>query len=105
MKAAVALILIGIVGVVANRNLMMKVISLEITNVGVVMLFVALSYSPGSLPPIYEPGVKMANPVPQAVIITAIVIGFSILALSVSIVSELVESTRRERSDDMERYG
>ncbi len=103
MRAAIALILVGIFGTVINRNLMMKVISLEVMNVGAVMLFVAMSYTPGSFPPIHLEVSRMADPVPQAVIITAIVIGFSILSLSVSVVSELVEITRRERSDDMER--
>ena len=103
MRAALAVILIGAFGVVFNRNVMMKVVSLEVMNVGAVLLFVAMSHTPGSLPPIYEPGATMADPIPQAVIITAIVIGFSILSLSVSILSELVEETRRERSDDLER--
>ena len=97
------MILIGMFGIVYNKNIFIKLLSLEVMNVGVVFLFVAMSHTKGSLPPIYTGEGTYADPIPQAVIITAIVIGFSILALSVSIVSGIVGELKRERVDDIER--
>jgi multicomponent Na+:H+ antiporter subunit C len=92
--------LIGLFGVVYNKNVFIKVLSLEVMNVGVVLLFVTISYNENAAPPIFLESVsKYVDPIPQAVIITSIVIGFSILALSVSVISSLVEETRREKSD------
>ena len=97
------MILIGIFGVVLNKNVFVKILSVEVSNIGSVMLFVSTSYRAGSKPPIFDGSLEYADPIPQAVIITAIVIGFSILALSVSIISTLVENLNRETSDDIER--
>ena len=103
MNASFAMILVGILGVVLHKNIFVKILSVEVSNIGAVMLFVATSYREGSKPPIFDGNLEYADPIPQAVIITAIVIGFSILALSVSIISTLVEELNRENSDDIER--
>ncbi len=103
MNAALAMIMIGALGVVFNKNVFVKILSVEVSNIGSVLLFVATSYTSGSKPPIFDGKLEYADPIPQAVIITAIVIGFSILSLSVSIISDLVEKLNRENSDDIER--
>ncbi len=103
MTASLAMILVGMMGITLNKNIFVKILAVEVMNVGTVLLYVSMSYSPSSKPPIFTGEVAYADPVPQAVIITAIVIGFSILSLSVSIVSLLVEKVKREDSDDMER--
>lgn len=97
------MIFLGIFGVILNKNIFIKILSVEVSNIGSVMLFISTSYSEGSKPPIFDGSLVYADPIPQAVIITAIVIGFSILALSVLIISTLVENLNRENSDDIER--
>jgi len=64
-------------------------------------LFVVLSLRSGDNVPILTEGVSSyAHPVPQAVIVTAIVIGFAILAISLVYATILVQ---RLRSVDTER--
>lgn len=76
-------ILIGFLGVLIKKNLIMKIISMDVMSTGVVALFVLISARSGLFTPIFTAGrtVAYADPVPQAVILTAIVIGFSIQAL------------------------
>lgn len=61
----------------------MKIISMDIMSTGVVAYYVLVASREGLFTPIVSrvKDVAYADPVPQAVILTAIVIGFSIQAL------------------------
>lgn len=76
-------ILIGFLGILLKKNLIMKIISMDVMSTGVVAYYVVVSAREGLFTPIVtdSPSGAYADPVPQAVILTAIVIGFSIQAL------------------------
>jgi multicomponent Na+:H+ antiporter subunit C len=76
-------ILIGFLGILLKKNLIMKIISMDVMSTGVVAYYVVVSAREGLFTPIVTdvPSGAYADPVPQAVILTAIVIGFSIQAL------------------------
>ncbi|MEB3175315.1 MAG: cation:proton antiporter subunit C [Cyanobacteriota bacterium] len=76
-------ILLGFLGTLWKQNLIMKILAMDIMSAGVVAYFVAAAARPGLLTPILvkDPAQAYADPVPQAVILTAIVIGLSIQAL------------------------
>ena len=78
-----ATVLIGFIGIILKRNLMMKTLAMDVMSTGVIAFYVLVSARPGLFTPILAEGrdVDYADPVPQAVILTAIVIGFSIQAL------------------------
>jgi multicomponent Na+:H+ antiporter subunit C len=77
---------IGFIGMVINPNMIKKIISLGIVETSVTLFYVGISALSGTVPPIITsiPFVEgqYADPVPQAVIITGIVIGFALLCLS-----------------------
>lgn len=88
-----ATILCGFFGIVLKRNLLMKIFSMDIMSTGVIALYVLVASRTGLFTPIADAdanptgldagadAITYADPVPQAVILTAIVIGFSIQAL------------------------
>lgn len=78
-----ATILMGFFGIIFKENLVMKIIAMDVMSTGVVGLFVLVAARTGVRTPILAEGASSAyaDPVPQAVILTAIVIGFSIQAL------------------------
>ena len=78
-----ATVLIGFIAIILKRNLMMKTLAMDVMSTGVIAFYVLVSARPGLLTPILtdQQDVDYADPVPQAVILTAIVIGFSIQAL------------------------
>jgi len=62
----------------------MKIVSMDVMSTGVIAYYVFVASRGGMVTPIVADGtdkVAYADPVPQAVILTAIVIGFSIQAL------------------------
>ena len=81
----------GLWGVLFKKNIVMKVIAMDIMNTGVVSLFVLSAWHGARAPILRDPtlSVPAADPVPQAVILTAIVIGFSVLALLVVYIMDL----------------
>jgi multicomponent Na+:H+ antiporter subunit C len=77
-----ATVLLGFFGIVLKRSLLMKIVSMDVMSTGVIAYYVVIASRSGLLTPIAVEGQKQyADPVPQAVILTAIVIGFSIQAL------------------------
>ncbi|MFM7888881.1 MAG: cation:proton antiporter subunit C [Pseudanabaena sp.] len=78
-----ATILCGFLGIILKKNLIMKIISMDVMSTGVIAYFVVIASRQGVFTPIISdiPRTNYADPVPQAVILTAIVIGFSIQAL------------------------
>ncbi|MFN5503079.1 MAG: cation:proton antiporter subunit C, partial [Pseudanabaena sp.] len=77
---ALATILCGFFGIILKKNLVMKIISMDVMSTGVIAYFVVIAARQGVFTPILSntPRTNYADPVPQAVILTAIVIGFSI---------------------------
>ena len=78
-----ATILCGFFGIIFKQNLVMKILSMDVMSTGVIAYYVLIAARGGLFTPILSDAKPMAyaDPVPQAVILTAIVIGFSIQAL------------------------
>jgi Multisubunit Na+/H+ antiporter, MnhC subunit len=76
-------VLCGFFGIISKKNLVMKIISMDIMSTGVIACYVLVASRDGVFTPIVatDKNVNYSDPVPQAVILTAIVIGFSIQAL------------------------
>ncbi|AGA91142.1 multisubunit Na+/H+ antiporter, MnhC subunit [Thioflavicoccus mobilis 8321] len=86
---SMALFSIGLYGLLAKRHLLKIFISIAVMELSVYLLFVALATSPGETAPILADGLTrftaMADPVPQALTLTAIVIGMAVLAFGVTL--------------------
>ncbi len=88
------LALIGIWGIVYKKNVIKKVYGLSILNSSIVILFILEGSKIGKNAPILEQGVEnIVDPVPQALMLTAIVIGVCITALALAIAFRLYRST------------
>ncbi len=94
---AILVILIGLYGTLVKKSLLKIVIGLSVADSGLNLLIVAIGYYKGGTAPIFSPGFlenfknvsKMVDPVPQALVLTAIVIGFGVTAVALSLVIRL----------------
>ncbi len=86
---SLALFFIGLYGLLSRRHLMKVFVSLAIMELAVYLLFIGLTTTPGETAPILADGLGtfdgMSDPVPQALTLTAIVIGMAVLALGISL--------------------
>lgn len=104
------LILVGVYGVVVSRNTLKIVISLLIVEHGVHLLLILIGHRSGGHPPIMESDVSMemfvrtvVDPLPQALVLTSIVIGLGVLALMVALCMRLYERYRTFDVTEMRR--
>jgi multicomponent Na+:H+ antiporter subunit C len=92
------LFMVGLYGVVVKRNLIKIIISLIIMESAVNLFLVMIGYRKDGIAPIMtktmeaETFVRTAvDPVPQALVLTAIVIGLGITAMTVAIAMRLYQ--------------
>ncbi len=80
--AGLALFFIAIFGLIARRDVLKSIISIMIMEIGVILYFLGSNFEPGKVPPIGDIANKsVADPLPQALIITVIVIGVASTAV------------------------
>ena len=85
--ASAGLILIGIAGIVLSSHLIRIIFGLALLEAGANLLLLLASFRDGAVAPIIIGGHIpdfMADPVPQALVLTSIVIGVGVLALALS---------------------
>lgn len=88
------LLMIGFYAVVAKVNLVKKLIGLSIFQSAVFLLYITMGKVSGGTAPIYQDeivGQLFSNPLPQVLILTAIVVGISTTALGLGIVVRIKE--------------
>jgi multicomponent Na+:H+ antiporter subunit C len=84
-NVAIALFLIGLYGLLARRNIIKTVISLGIIQSAIILYYLDINFTSNSIPPIgTNIGTNAADPVPQALMITAIIIGVAVTAVSLT---------------------
>lgn len=100
-----ATVLCGFFGIILKKNLVMKIISMDVMSTGVIAFYVLVAAREGLFTPIINnnKNVDYADPVPQAVILTAIVIGFSIQALMLVGVMKLARDNPTLESNEIEK--
>ncbi|MEJ2522550.1 MAG: cation:proton antiporter subunit C [Gammaproteobacteria bacterium] len=88
------LLMIGFYAVIANTNLIKKLIGLSIFQAAVFLLYITMGKISGGTAPILPKGVSDAvysNPLPQVLILTAIVVGISTTALGLGVLVRIKE--------------
>jgi len=98
------LFLLGLWGIASRKNVIRKVFGLAILNSAVVILFVLEGSRIGSHAPILtgEAG-EMVDPVPQALMLTAIVMGVCITALALALAYRLYKATGTFDIDEIKK--
>jgi len=86
------LFLVGLYGVITRRNLVKIVISLSVMEFSVFLFLALIGYVDGGVAPIVDPAnpdVIYVDPLPQAMVLTAIVIGLATTAMLMSVIIRL----------------
>jgi len=99
MATGFILILIGLWGALSNRNILRMIVAFAVANTGVNLVLVAVGYMHGRSAPILNEAVPAAeaasliiDPVPQALVLTAIVIGVGVTALMLAYAYKLYQT-------------
>lgn len=88
------LLMVGFYAVIAKLNLIKKLLGLAIFQAAVFLLYITMGVVEGGTAPVVQAGAVdavYANPLPQVLILTAIVVGISTMALGLGIVVRIKE--------------
>lgn len=91
------LLTMGLYCLVAKKNIVKKVIGVVIMDYAVNLYLIIIGYKHGGVAPIIGKGMsasrleRFVDPLPQALVLTSIVIGLGVLALMVSMCIRLYE--------------
>jgi multicomponent Na+:H+ antiporter subunit C len=92
---AFGLVFTGLYIILVKRNLIKVIIGLSILDTGVNLFLISIGYiREGTAPVFSKPDIEsssMVDPVPQALVLTAIVIGVAVLALALSLAIRLYQ--------------
>jgi multicomponent Na+:H+ antiporter subunit C len=101
MATGFALVLIGFYGALTRRNLLRMTVAFTVADSGLNLVIIAMGYMQGRTAPILDNTVSAAqassriiDPVPQALVLTAIVIGVGVTALMLAYAYKLYEKKR-----------
>jgi multisubunit Na+/H+ antiporter MnhC subunit len=98
MATGFILILMGLYGALTDRNILRIIVSFTVADTGVNLVLVAVGYMRGRTAPILDNAEaissavsRIIDPVPQALVLTAIVIGLGITAMMLTYAYKLYE--------------
>ncbi len=107
----IILMMVGLYALIATGNLVKRMVGLTIFQTSVFLLYITMGKVFGGAPPIlpyYEikhdsldPTALYSNPLPQVLILTAIVVGVATLAMGLALVVRIREAYGTIEDDDI----
>jgi len=105
--SGLCLILIGMWGMLTQRNMIRMIIGFSLTDTGIHMVMVSIGYVTGGTAPIINAAVPMSDavnrvvdPVPSALVLTAIVIGLAVTAVMLAFVVRIYKARKTLMIDE-----
>lgn len=102
-----ALLIIGFYAMLTRKNLIKIVIGFSIADTGTHIIIVSLGYLRGKTAPIINGAVNAVNavqevvdPIPSALVLTAIVIGLAVTAVMLSFIAAMYKKNKSLSIDD-----
>jgi len=92
--SAIVLMLLGIYGLLTTKHIIKMIIGLNIFEVGLNIFIITIGYKTGAVAPILTSQnnssiLNFVDPLPQAIVLTAIVIGFGITAVGLILAKKI----------------
>ncbi len=107
MALGFLLVIIGLWAMLTQKNLIKIIIGFSIIDTGVHLIIVSIGYIKGRTAPILDASVsvadaanKIVDPIPSALVLTAIVIGLAVTALMLTFVIKLYQKNKSLSIDD-----
>ena len=102
---ALAMFFIGLYGLFVTNNVIKSIVFVSVLEMAVIMFWLSLGFRAGILPPVqdflYEDIAYIADPLPQALMITAIIIGMSVTAANIVMLITLVRKLKTTNWDQL----
>lgn len=98
----ILLMMAGFYTVISRGNLIKKIAGLNIFQTSVFILYISIGYvDEGTMPIVAEGFTRYANPLPHVLILTAIVVGVSTVALGLALIIRIKEAYGSIEEDEI----
>jgi multicomponent Na+:H+ antiporter subunit C len=94
---SVIMFFISFYGIITSQNIIKSIVCITLLEMAVIMFIVSIGFKEGMVPPIGQNLENTSDPLPQALMITAIVIGVAVSAVSLTM---LISIYRQYKSTD-----
>lgn len=100
----VAMMVISLFGIIVSKNLLKKLIMLAILQTNVIFFFISIGYKTGKSSPFYKAEIfEYVNPLPQVLMLTAIVVGISLVSIGLALLIKISEKYNSIQEDEIEK--
>jgi len=86
---SVVLFFLSFYGLITGKNVIKSIVAIGLMEMAVVMFIVSIGFKDGMKAPIGQNQVYVADPLPQALVITAIIIGITVTAVNLTMLISL----------------
>lgn len=107
---SLVLFVMGLYCLVAKKNIVKKIIGVAITEYSINLFLILIGYRKGGIAPVFLKGMEKndliargVDPLPQALVLTSIVIGLGVLALMAAICLRLYEKYKTFDMSEIKR--
>lgn len=103
---AIIMILVGIYGLLSQRNVIKLIVSLNVFEIGLNVFIISIGYVKDGIAPILtsnnaSSALLYVDPLPHALVLTAIVIGVGITALALALARKIYKKYGTFELDEM----
>ncbi len=99
----IVLMMIGLYTMMSRPNLIKKMVGLSVFQTGVILLYISMAKVTGGTAPIVAEGfTTYSNPLPQVLMLTAIVVGVATTALGFALIVRIKEAYGTIEEDELE---
>ena len=91
---SIAVLFIGFYGLITGKNIIKSVVCIGLMEISAVMFFLGIGFTDGARPPIGQILENTADPLPQALVITAIIIGITVTAVNLTVLISLYRQNK-----------
>lgn len=102
---ALAMFFVGLYGLFVSKNAIKSIVFVGVLEMAVIMFWLGIGFRHGIVPPVQEflqeDAAYVADPLPQALMITAIIIGMSVTAANIVMLITLVRKLKTTEWDEL----
>ena len=95
------LFFISFYGLITGNNIVKSIISIGLLEISVIVFLLGVGFRDNDAPPIGQNLTAVSDPLPQALVITAIIIGVAVTAVNLTMFISLVRQNKSTAWDDI----
>ncbi|MDR2570029.1 MAG: cation:proton antiporter subunit C [Oscillospiraceae bacterium] len=98
---SVAVFFIAFYGLITGKSVIRGIVSIIVMEAAIIMFVLGIGYTNAVLPPIGDITGDVADPLPQALVITAIIIGVAVTAVNLTMLIALYRKFKTTQWDEL----